>query len=114
MSEQRYLNAIEKFLPADTKDWTKVHFLFEDTCRTIDTLQESLVVDSRDVARRFTSFAASIELQDIVSPPTGYSALHDITANYAKLATRIDVLRALVRAELGKDANLFWAEINRS
>ena len=114
MKNERYLDALLKVIPADTKDWTGVHFLLEDTCRTIDTLQANLVADSRDMARRFTGFAEAVENQEMFSPPTGYSSLQDITTNYAKLVTRIDVLRSLLRAELGKNTKAFWDEVNKS
>ena len=114
MKNERYLDALLKVIPADTKDWTGVHFVLEDTCRAIDTLQSYLVSDARDMARRFTGFAESVEKQEMFSPPTGYSSLQDITTNYAKLVTRIDTLRSLLRVELGKDAKVFWDEVNRS
>ena len=113
MKNERYLNALLKVIPADTKDWTEVHHTLEDTCRTIDTLQRHLVEDARDMARRFTGFAESVEKQEMFSPPTGYSTLQDITANHAKLVTRIDVLRSLLRAELGKNTKSFWDEVNK-
>lgn len=69
----------------------------------VDRVAADLCIDSRRMAERFNSFAATIEGGFFTDSPTGYSTIGDIASNTARLRELKDQLNVLFRLRYNTD-----------
>jgi hypothetical protein len=73
---------------------TESHVAIRRLARQLDDLRARIESDSREMARRFESYADSLsDVSYIGTPPTSYSTLTDIVENVAKFRALEDAFK---------------------
>lgn len=100
---EKTLIALE-FIHASTRGWTPAQAELYGTAYQIDTLTARIVENSRRMAAKFEDFADQMELRGEGWSPMGYSTLHDLTSDIAKLEAFKESMMSLLRVVVGPDA----------
>lgn len=100
---EKTLIALE-FIHASTLGWTPAQAALYSNAYQIDILTARIVENSRRMASRFGDFADQMEQRGDGWSPMGYSTLHELTSDIAKLEGFKEALMNLLRVVVGPDA----------
>lgn len=101
MASGKYETALMTLIPSNPKEWNPGHVELLTVTNTIDYLTDTIIRDSKSMAKKFASFADEMETRGEGWSPMGYSTLRDIEINTAKLEVHKSVLANLLRMTLG-------------
>jgi len=99
----KYETALMTLIPSNPKEWTPTHVDLLTAASTVDSLTDSIVDDSRRMAKKFESYATEVEARGVGWSPS-VLVTGTLEINIAKLEVHKEYLRMMVRTAYGKDA----------
>ena len=96
----KYSKAVRKYLPSTYSEWSEEQIYLNDHAEDIDRLLEESARISRNLAQKFTEYAAVLEAGLVREAPTAWS-MNDLMLAAGRLQAKQESFRTLARTVLG-------------